>query len=105
LAHPQIFILVVLDGELAVPCSPRSAHAGLNSLLKDCSVVDCGEKVGGIGLHATDACELRQVRKEAAVNKAVRVVAVSNLEPLFHAPNDGGSDGGCTARVFFDHLF
>jgi len=24
--------LVVLDGELAVPCNPKSAYAGLNSL-------------------------------------------------------------------------
>jgi len=27
--------LVVLDGELAVPCNPKSAHAGLNVLVED----------------------------------------------------------------------
>jgi len=29
--------LVVLDGELAVPCNPKTAYAGLKSLLEDCS--------------------------------------------------------------------
>ena len=27
--------LVVLDGELAVPCDPKSAHAGLKVLVED----------------------------------------------------------------------
>ena len=28
---PELFGLAVLDGELAVPCNPQSASAGLNS--------------------------------------------------------------------------
>ena len=35
--NSEIFVqstLVVLDGELAVPCNPKSAYAGLNVLLK-----------------------------------------------------------------------
>jgi hypothetical protein len=29
--------LVVLDGELAVPCSPKTAHAGSKVLVEDAS--------------------------------------------------------------------
>ena len=31
--------LVVLDGELAVPCDPKSAHAGLKVLFEDAAPV------------------------------------------------------------------
>ena len=31
--------LVVLDGELAVPCDPKSAHAGLKVLVEDAALV------------------------------------------------------------------
>jgi hypothetical protein len=34
-------LLVVLDGELAVPCNPQSATAGLNSLSRICGQQDC----------------------------------------------------------------
>src|SRR4029453_14528807 len=37
---PELFGLAVLDGELAVPCNPQSASAGLNSLSR-------GDCVGG----------------------------------------------------------
>jgi len=39
--------LVVLDGELAVPCSPKTAYAGLNPLIEDCSAVRDGGREGG----------------------------------------------------------
>jgi hypothetical protein len=34
----QVFAVAVLDGEVAVPCSPQSAPAGLNSLPRVCRV-------------------------------------------------------------------
>jgi hypothetical protein len=53
----------------------------------------------------TGVYEPRQVRKEAAVSKAVCVVALSTLFP-------GGEDllcaeleRGCTAKAFFNRLF
>jgi len=38
----------VLDGELAVPCNPKSAYAGLNSLIEGCSAVRDGGQKGGL---------------------------------------------------------
>jgi len=38
----------VLDGELAVPCSPKSAYAGLNPLEEGLSAVRDGGQEGGL---------------------------------------------------------
>ena len=40
--------MVVLDGELAVPCNPKTAYAGLNSLKEGCSAVRDGGRKGGL---------------------------------------------------------
>ncbi len=68
----------MLDGELAVPCNPKSAYAGSNVLhessLSGRLPVTFWRRDG---THVTDACEPRQVRKEAAVSKAVCVVMSS----------------------------
>ena len=61
-------LLVVLDGELAVPCSPRSASAGLNPLSKGPELSRPYLIPAPVGRHATDEYEPRQVRKEAAVS-------------------------------------
>src|SRR5262245_25613154 len=42
--HP-VHDLAVLDGEVAVPCNPQSATAGLNSLSRDARV-ECTARVG-----------------------------------------------------------
>jgi len=59
----------VLDGESAVSCNPQSAIAGLNSRLRPviCGVSTIHEALR-IGSCAIAACELRQVRKKAAVS-------------------------------------
>ncbi len=62
------YLLAVLDGELAVPCSPRSASAGLNSLSKGPELSWPYLIPAPVGRHATDEYEPRQVRKEAAVS-------------------------------------
>ena len=62
------YLLAVLDGELAVPCSPRSASAGLNPLLEGPELSWPYLIPAPVGRHATDEYEPRQVRKEAAVS-------------------------------------
>jgi len=70
--------LVVLDGELAVPCNPKSAYAGLNVLqeILDASSFSVLRRRGGP--HVTGTYEPRQVREEAAVTKQACVVVESN---------------------------
>src|SRR4029453_4339654 len=45
----RFFGVAVLDGELAVPCNPQSASAGLNSLSR-ADRVECVSRVGVEGL-------------------------------------------------------
>lgn len=64
----------VLDGEVAVPCNPQSAIAGLNSCSRSllCKVW-LMQVVLKNGSYATETHEPRQVRKEAAVSGIFRV--------------------------------
>jgi len=66
----------VLDGEVAVPCNPQSAIAGLNSYQRSFSCeVWLMQVVLMIGSCAMEAHEPRQVRKEAAVSENFPCVA------------------------------
>jgi hypothetical protein len=58
--------LVALGGKLAVSCHPKSAYAGLNSLLRAHRSMSQGLSL--VGRHATGGYEPRQVREEAAVS-------------------------------------
>ena len=61
----------MLNGELAVPCSPKSAHAGLKILSEKQELrVDSFSKRGG-RTSCADDYESRQVREEAAVNNSI----------------------------------
>ena len=65
----------MLDGELAVPCYPQSAIAGLNAYLRFEHVRSALEKGAlTIGSCAMGTYESGQVRKEAAISR------------LFHVP-------------------
>jgi len=64
--------LVVLGGELAVSCNPKSAYAGLKSLLRVHGLMFQG--ASPVGRHATGGYESRQVREEAAVSRLSCVV-------------------------------
>jgi len=50
----------VLDGELAVPCNPKAAYAGLNSLSR--IAAHPGEAVPGGGLDPTQQTLVNPVR-------------------------------------------
>jgi hypothetical protein len=70
----RIESLVALSGEVAVPCSPRSAPAGPNSSLEAVSVRRWPTgPVLKVGSCAAGTRETRQVRKEAAVSGLSRV--------------------------------
>ena len=57
-----------------MPCNLQTAIAGLNSCTEEYSCeVWLGEVVMKTGSRATEICEPRQVRKEAAVSKNFRV--------------------------------
>jgi len=96
--------LAVLDGELAVPCSPRSASAGLNPLLKGPELSWLYLIPVPVGHHATDEHEPRQVRKEAAVSAPGCVAVKSDLVAGRCAVCLGQSDEGCTAKSFFPDI-
>ena len=70
----RIIDLAVLDGEVAVPCNPQSATAGLNSRLRPsfCGVrpVQVAKRAGSC---ATGTREPRQAREGAAVSGHFRV--------------------------------
>jgi len=77
----KITIHTVLDGEMAVPCNPQSALAGLNShprydACKACLV----QVVLTIGSCATETHEPGQVRKEAAISGFFCVPQTSLIE-------------------------
>jgi hypothetical protein len=68
----------VLDGEIAVPCCPQSAIAGLNSLPR--SLPGSGQGCQGASRarpYATESCQPRQDRKVAAVRRILRVPWIS----------------------------
>src|SRR5215472_18256641 len=71
--HP-VHDLAVLDGEVAVPCNPQSAIAGLKSLSRAASASNepC-EMALRAGPHATGCVEPRQARKGATVRRPSRV--------------------------------
>ena len=76
-AHRPTMVAAVLDGELAVPCTRNPLYAGSNSSPR-AGPGTAGP--GGIpiaGSCAAEACEPRQVRKEAAVSGALRVPQTS----------------------------
>jgi hypothetical protein len=55
----------VLDGELAVPCSPKTAYAGLNSLTEGCGAVrDSGQEGGLAPTQQTLVNPVRSGRKQ-----------------------------------------
>jgi len=69
----------VLDGELAVPCIPKSAHAGSKILpekQESWLMLLVSEEAGP---RVTDDYELRQVREEAAVNNLICITKQSGL--------------------------
>ena len=73
----------MLDGELAVPCSPKSAHAGSKILpekLELWLILFVREVVGP---RVTDDYEPRQVREEAAVNNFVCITKRSDPHTFF----------------------
>jgi hypothetical protein len=78
----------VLDGEVAVPCNPQPATAGLNSLLRSSFL---GKAAGQVALKARSCamktCEPRQDRKVAAVNRKL------------HVPQGHLAGAGCPAGV------
>ena len=64
----------MLGGELAVPCYPQAALAGLNSRSRSESREDCPRQEALKAWScAARRCEPRQVRKEAAVSREPRV--------------------------------
>ena len=66
--------LAVLDGELAVPCDPQTATAGLNSRLRSRAFWSIWRQVVlKSGSRAAEACEPRQDRKIATVSGNFRV--------------------------------
>jgi len=69
----------VLDGELAVPCSPKSAHAGSKILpeKQELWLILLVRKEAGP--RVTDDYESRQVREEAAVNNLICITKQSDL--------------------------
>ena len=74
----------MLDGELAVPCIPKSAHAGSKILTEKQElwlILLVREEVGP---RVTDDYEPRQVREEAAVNNSICITKQSGLITLFY---------------------
>jgi hypothetical protein len=74
----------VLDGELAVPCNPKSAHAGskiLSAKHERGLIHSVGEEVGP---RLTDDYEPRQVREEAAVNNLICITKRSGPHTFFY---------------------
>jgi hypothetical protein len=70
----DILVFAVLDGEVAVPCYPQSAVAGLNSCQRSWGVrTSFRYPVLTVGSFAMNAYEPGQVRKEAAVSKMFHV--------------------------------
>ena len=64
----------MLVGELAVPCSPQSAIAGVKCVLRLFLCGVCPEQVVlTIKSCAMSTCEPRQVLTEAALSKTVHV--------------------------------
>jgi len=64
--------LVALGGKLAVSCHPKSAYAGLNSLVRAHHAMS--QRLSLVGPHATGGYKPRQVREEAAVSDPACVV-------------------------------
>ena len=91
--------LAALDGEVAVPYSPQSATAGLNSHPRP-DLVGSGRRRTALKTWpcATRTCELRQARKGAAVSRLSRVPQVSlvRVGPAGTAGR-GRVKGGCAA--------
>jgi len=90
----------VLDGELAVPCNPRSALAGLKVLQENGAMEFNRLPVSRDGPHVTSACEPRQIREEAAVSRNGCVVMVSIPRLRKKVTSDAPFDWGCTAKDF-----
>ena len=92
--------MVVLDGELAVPCNPKSAYAGLNSLHEGCSTDRDGGQKGRLApTQQTVANPVRSGRKQREAGPAVSWRLLI-LPPLVGLPACGGPEEGCTARLF-----
>ena len=74
----------MLDGELAVPCSPKSAHAGSKILpeKQELWLILFVREVAGP--RVTGDYEPRQVREEAAVNNSICITKQSGLITFFY---------------------
>ena len=88
----------MLGGELAVPHSPKSAHAGSNVLQESPDSEGFKPLGEGDGPHVTDAYEPRQIREEAAVSKRVCVVKESTSDFPVGRASRSWFEEGCTAK-------
>src|SRR3954447_24727226 len=96
------WLRTVLGGEVAVPCNPRTALAGLNPLVEGRGLRGqcCRWRRRWLGSRAVDAREPGQVREEAALSGSVHAMRGSPTGASSRRRARVSSlDAGCTVHL------